>query len=171
MVAVTRLTAILVLALSASAGQKPGNAEIQQVQSVYLLPMGYSFDQYLANQLAELHDFQVVSDPKKADAVFTDRIGASLEQKMDELFPAPAPAATAAKKDEKEDDSESEPKAEPPARFSSFGRSRGTFFLVDAKSRRVLWSTYERPKNGTPAELHRSAARIAQRIQKEIRGK
>jgi hypothetical protein len=172
MVTVTRLTAILVLAFSAFAGQKAGNAELQQVQSIYLLPMGYSFDQYLANRLTELRGLQVVADPKKADAVFTDRIGASFEDRMDELFPPPAPPAEAAKKDEKKkDDSEARAKAEKPVRLSSFGRSRGTLFLVDAKSRRVLWSTYERPKNGAPAQLDQAAGRIAQRLQKDIKGK
>ena len=32
-------------------------------------------DQYLANRLTDDHIFQVVTDPKQADAVFTDRIG------------------------------------------------------------------------------------------------
>ena len=34
-----------------------------------------------------------------------------------------------------------------PATASGFSWARGTVFLVDAKSRQVLWSTYDPPKD------------------------
>src|SRR4051812_9320187 len=66
-------------------------AELSGVRSVYLLPMGRGMDQYLANRLANEHVFQVVTDPKLADAVFSDHIGEGFEAQMDELYPPPAP--------------------------------------------------------------------------------
>jgi len=32
----------------------------------------------------------------------------------------------------------------------------------------VLWSIYEKPRNSTPAELDRTAARIADRLKREL---
>jgi hypothetical protein len=53
-------------------------------------------------------------------------------------------------------------------RFSTWGRGKGTLFLVDAKTRRVLWSTFERPKDLTPEELDRAALRIIEKLRKEL---
>ena len=92
-------------------------AGIADVQSVYLLPMAGGLDQFLANRLVGV--FRVVTDPKLADAVFTDRLGEPFEQKLAELYPKPDA-----------EDVEKEDKATPPV--SSFGRGRGTVFLVDA---------------------------------------
>ena len=44
------------------------------------------------------------------------------------------------------------------------GRQRGTIFLIDPRKRVVLWSTYELPKNSSPAELDRSATRISNQL-------
>ena len=37
-------------------------------------------------------------------------------------------------------------KLDNPAQTSTFGRSKGNIFLVDTKSRQVIWSTYDPPK-------------------------
>src|SRR5262249_55476008 len=66
-------------------------AGLQQVQSVYLMPMGYGLDQYLANRLTAESVFQVVTDPKRADAVLTDNIGVGFERRLDDLFPRDVP--------------------------------------------------------------------------------
>src|ERR1019366_3734310 len=48
---------------------------------------------FLANRLAGEHVFQVVSDPKLADAVLTDRIGGALNSSLEDIFPTALPAA------------------------------------------------------------------------------
>ena len=58
-----------------------------------------------------------------------------------------------------------------PASNSSFGRSRGTVFLVDAKSRVVVWSVYEPAKSGTPKDMDRTANDIVSRIKRNLKGK
>ncbi len=65
------------------------NPQLESVHTVYLLPMGNSLDQYLATRLTQTGMFQVVTDPQKADAVFTDKIGQGFEDKMTELYPPP----------------------------------------------------------------------------------
>src|SRR5262245_17416748 len=65
--------------------------DLAEVRNVYLLKMPKGFDQYLANQLTNGKVFQVVTDPKLADAIITDQIGENFQAKMDELYPPPEP--------------------------------------------------------------------------------
>ena len=70
------LGALTVLLLPSST-----HAEVFGVKTVYLLPMASGLDQYLALQLTSSGVLQVVTDPKKADAILTDGIGARLEDR------------------------------------------------------------------------------------------
>ena len=147
-------------------------AALGEVKSVYLMPMPSGFDQHLANQLTRDHVFQVVSDPKLADAIFTDNLGAAFEYKLEHInppkpatppaTPAPAPAAAPgppmfARSTEDEAPHE-----------STFTHGRGTVFLVDAKSKQVLWSGYNRPKDAASGTLEHTARRVVQDLQKAL---
>jgi hypothetical protein len=166
-----RLLTVLLSVFSAAAFAAP-EAPLQQVRSVYLLPMANGFDQYLANQLTTAQVLRVVTDPKQADAVLTERLGPAFEEALETLIPKPPEPkpAPAAKKDDKKD---GEAEAEPPDSMkvdrshaaSTFGRGKGTLFLVDAHSRDVLWSVFEKPKDNSAEELDRTAKRIAGRLQ------
>lgn len=173
-------------------------AELAGVHSVYILPMSRGLDQYLANRLTNEHTFQVVTDPKLADAVFTDHIGESFQTQMEALYPPPPPPEKAAKpegsdkegkegkegksrKDKKDQDSKdtngpgllTEPvnKLSNPALSSGFGRAKGTVFLVDAKSHQVVWSVFDPPKGATNNDLDRTASDIVSRIKKDLNPK
>ena len=139
------------------------------VHSVYVMPMSQGMDQFLANRLAAEHAFQVVSELKLADAVLTDRIGASLNASLDALAPKPAPV------EDKDKDAKKglvvQNTLDNPSLSATFGRGKGTFFLVDAKSRQVLWSTYDPPKSGIAKELDRTAADIVNRLKKDLKRK
>ena len=152
-----------------------GAADLASVRSVFVLPMAHGLDQYLANRLTNDHVFQVVTDAKRADAVLTDHVGEALQSRLEELFPPPAPPKPEPKADEKDSASKSganslEPsnKLEDIANTSSVGRSKGTIFLVDTKSREVLWSSYDLPKDATSKELDRIASDIVSRIKKDL---
>ncbi|NUN03598.1 MAG: hypothetical protein HUU41_21020 [Bryobacteraceae bacterium] len=54
-------------------------------------------------------------------------------------------------------------------RPSSFSRGRGNIFLVDLKTRSVLWSTYERPRNSTPDNLDKAAKTVISRLTKTVK--
>jgi len=152
-------------------------ADLAGVHTVYLLRMGKGLDQYLANRLTADHVFQIVTDPKLADAVFTDQLGEGLQAKLEEISPTPEPAKPAPPpKKKEEEDASANPllgdtvnKLSSPA--SSFGRSRGTVFLVAVKSRQVVWSAYEPAKGGTAKELDRTANDIVSRIKKDLNPK
>jgi hypothetical protein len=160
-------------------------AEISGVHSVYLMPMARGFDQYLANRLTNERVFTVVTDPKLADAVFTDRIGEDFQSRLEDI--SPTPASEQPKPEEKDAAAEKEAKAaeesgvvlptetanrlSSPALNSSFGRGRGTIFLVEAKSRTVVWSAYEMPKQAGSKHMDRLASSIVTRLKKDLQKK
>jgi hypothetical protein len=153
-------------------------ADLSAVHSVYILPMARGLDQYLANRLTSEHVFQVVTDPKMADAVFTDRIGEAFETQMDGLVPPPAPPPPpeAAKKDSKKEAApggvaamtDTVNKLANPALNSAFGRGKGTVFLVHAKGRQVVWSVYDPPKSSSGNDMDRTASDIVSRLKKDL---
>jgi hypothetical protein len=130
------------------------------VKTVYLLPMAGGLDQYLALQLTSRGVLQVVTDPKKADAILTDAIGARLEESFNQLYGAPVDKDKSDK-----DKSDASDSARPNMRPLS--SSRGLVFLVNRNTRDVLWSTFERPKNAEPGELKHVAAKIVERLAKD----
>ena len=176
----------LVLLLSCCSALLYG-AELSNVRSVYILPMARGLDQYLANRLTNEHTFQVVTDPKMADAVFTDHIGETFQNQMDALYPPPPPPVPVKaepdpnekpdrKKMKKDADDAKGPglitdtvnKLSNPASSSGFGRSKGTVFLVDSKSHQVVWSTFDPPKGSTNNDLDRTASDIVKSIKKDL---
>ncbi len=160
-------------------GAMLGAADLASVRVVYFMPMSRGLDQYLANRLAGEHIFDIVTDPKRADAVFTDRIGDAFETQLEAMYPAPAPPAPAkepAKKDARGDDSsgpalatDTVNKLANPSLNSNFGRAKGMVFLVNTKTRQVIWSTYDAPKNAaaTP-DLDHMASEIVSRLKKDV---
>jgi hypothetical protein len=135
-------------------------ADMSGVKTVYVLPMSSGLDQYLAVRLTTASVLQVVVDPRNADVVLTDHIGQSFEEQLDVMY--------GAKPKTEEDKNGSEPQF---ARLTSGARSRGAVFLVNRKTRDVLWSIYEQPKGTAPADLNRAADRIADKLAKAIKGK
>jgi len=155
--------------------------DLSQVRTVYLLPMAAGLDQHLAERLTQEHVLQVVTDPSRADAVLSDRLGPSFEQQMTDLYPPPPPPAAKtekAKAEDKEKEKEAAPAAVSPMLgdtvnklskpASSFGGGKGTVFLVGVKSREVLWSTYEPPKDRRGPQLAKVAAKICEDLKKSL---
>ena len=166
-----KLSPILLAALISVTAFAATDAELGQVRSVYLLSMGNGMDQYLANQLTAQNVFQVVTDPQKAEAILTDRIGVQFEMQLDELYPPPPEEVEGEQEEDLEGEAAEEAvEQEKPIILSSFGRGKGNLFLVGRESRRVIWSTYDRPKNFTPEQLNNAAARIVKRLQKILAG-
>jgi hypothetical protein len=164
-------------------------AELENVRSVYVMPMSRGLDQYLAARIAHDHIFQIVTDPKLADAVLTERVGEALQVQLENISPTPKPP-------EPEKPAEPEPvaktekgpkrpknlepvptsplfgetvnKLESPAQSSSFGRGKGNIFLVDIKSRQVVWSTFDPPRGTELRDLDRTAIDIVSRLKKDL---
>jgi hypothetical protein len=153
-----QLNRLCVGALLAGLGLGAG---VTDVQAVYLLPMSGGLDQHLANRLTATGVFRVVTDPKMADAVFTDQIGAGFEQRLVDLY----------KPEQDSEDSDKAENSKAASRTSSFGHGRGTIFLVDVKSRAVIWSAYQKPSKATSGDLDRTAVHIVEQIKKQQKAK
>jgi hypothetical protein len=165
-------------------------ADLSDVHNVYVLKMTRGFDQYLANHITGEKVFQVVTDPKLADTIITDQIGETFQAKFDELYPPPAPptppkpekAETPAKADKSKkadpnDDAmqaslltDTVNKLAPPG-AGSFGRAKGMVFLVDARSKQVIWSAYDLPRDASSKQLDRTASDIVNRIKRDLKKK
>jgi hypothetical protein len=180
------LTTLAVTAVFASV-----NPQLHEVKHVYILAMTAGMDQFLASQLTKAGIFDVVTDPKKADAIITDRVGEAFESKFDDLYPPPTPPKKVAEETKPDADATSEsPKSDGPktlreinseklsgldlsgaTRPTTMGRGKGNIFIVSRGSRSVLWSIYEPPKNNSSAELTKTAARVVKRLQEDLNPK
>ena len=140
-------------------------AQTAGVRQVYLMPMSGGLDQYLATRLTQEHVMQVVTDPKTADVILTDRIGASFEQQLNEL--SPRPEIKAPDKDDKKPVDKTGGAGEVSGQHHDFRTTaaRGTVFLVDTKTHHVVWSDHEKPVEPTDAKLSREAERIVRKLQ------
>jgi hypothetical protein len=161
-----RLALLMPLLGTLVAGQ-----DLASVQSVYLFPMSQGLDQYLANRLTNGGVFRVVTDPKLADAIFTDKVGKAFEDQLSDLTSKPEPAS---EKDAEAGDASladlvSKSPSSRPA--SSFGRSKGMVFLVNPKSHHVLWSVYELPKDSNSGHMDRTASDIVSRLKRDLKPK
>jgi len=148
----------LFAALSVAHAGSEVHPELMEVKTVYLLPMTYSLDQFLAIRLTKGGVLQVVTDPNLADAILSEHIGSGLEEQMKSLY------------GEKKTDSADKDKD----KATSFGgpmaggtRSKGAVFLVDRKTRNIIWSDYVRPKSAQPEELNHVADKIAGQLEKD----
>jgi len=171
-------------------------ADLSTAKTVYVLSMSHGLDQYLVNRLTNEHVYQVVTDPKLADVIFTENVGEAFQAKLESISPTPeaeqpdvpeAPAkvdkdAKPPAKDDKTPEapapdapnpflSEPSNKVTPVGTMSSFARNKGVIFLVDAKSRQVLWSTYAPAKSPANKDLDRTATDIVSRLKKDLKKK
>ena len=147
------------------------NPQLKQVNTVYILAMSGGMDQFLANQIAASGIFQVVTDPRNADAIITDHVGETFETKLKELYPPPPPPAAPAqeaKQNKSSDKREGLDLGAGVVRVSSSGRGKGNLFIVDRKSRTVLWSIFEPPKDSTPGELSKTAEKVVKRLKNDL---
>jgi len=174
-----RWTALFLLPMLAGAVEIGGS----EVRTIYIMPMRHGLDQYIANQLTREHVIEVTADPARADAIFTDGLGEAFEQKLETLHPTPKPeepkAAEPAKGDADKDHADSKNKASSPKTFrepdpphtSTFGRGKGTIFMVDSHSRIILWSVYEKPVPSNPHSLDGAAKRVVSQLKQDLAGK
>ena len=149
---------VLVGGLAATAASA-ASPELSEVRTVYLLPMSGGLEQYLAVALTNGGVLKVVTDPQKAEAVFTDHIGTSLEQSLHELY----------EPKEQVEDGKAIDSFKPT--MAPLSRGKGSIFLVNRTTRAVLWSTYAPSKDNQADSLNRLAVRIAGQLQKDLKGK
>jgi len=131
-------------------------------QTVFILSMANSLDQHLASRLTSNRILWVVLQPANADAVLTDSLDEDFWAWLDRNYAVPATPAAAAGDPAGAAAGDREPANR--AGYLPASKHRGTIFLVDPRKRVVLWSTYELPRDSSPASLDRSASRICTQL-------
>jgi hypothetical protein len=159
---------LFIAALSVAQAGDPAYPQLAEIKTVYLLPMTYALDQFLAIRLTRGGVLQVVTDPKLADAILADHIGASVEETLKTLY-GDKKDVEAGKDDKAKDDKDKAVGFGSP--MAGGTRSKGAVFLLDRKTRSVLWSDYVRPKSGQAEDLNRVADKIAGQLEKDKKGK
>jgi hypothetical protein len=156
------------------------NPDLQKVHTVYLLSMSNSMDQYLANRLTTEGVLQVVTDPNLADAVLTDRLGLGFEERLKQLYPPPVPPppprAESDKEKEKDKDKDGKKdlsdalKADEAVQRNIMGSrpTRGNFFLVDRRTKQVVWSVYSPSKDSSARQLSNTAVKVVDHLKKDL---
>ena len=133
------------------------SAQYAGPRTVYILPMTAGLDQYLAQWLTKDHVMTVVADPAAADVVMTDRLGEGFEEKLKQIRPELAKSAGSDKNDKGSG-------ATTQHRFTT-AKTQGTIFLVDPKTRKVVWSDYQKPpRSHSDRDLNRTAEEIAKTL-------
>jgi len=164
---------LLWLAPSLLTAQAPPPQEVisaETAKTVYVAPMGYGMDQYMANHLTAQRLYQVMTHPKDAQLMFSDQLGPALDRKLRESFPDyfEEPAEPEKKEEDKEEKAAATKAEKDEARRGAWGQGRGNYFLLDYRSGRVLWSTYFRPSTFTPKDLDQAAKKIIDRLKKQV---
>jgi hypothetical protein len=143
--------------------------ELTTVKSVYVQGMGSGFDQYLVTRLAAAGILRVVTHPKDADAVFTDKVGKSLESFIDELNAPEKPAGEEEKDTDLVGVGKYDPRKSSVNPESTFGRGKGNYFLVSPKTKTVLWSAYLPPKSQSPKDLNATAGKLVKQLKSQLK--
>jgi hypothetical protein len=159
----------------------PPSPDLLAVKNVYIMPMRSGFDQYLANELTSHGVMRVVTDPRRADAVVTDHLGESFQQRMDDLFPAPVKPKP--QTESKEGDTKAEGDAKVPDKdqlavqdepevdsrpVSSGANGKGNVFLVGRDGRAVIWSDFRPPRSHQPKDMKRAADSVASDLKRAL---
>jgi hypothetical protein len=145
-----RLHLIAILALSTVL--LADNVRISpRFRTVYVTTMANALDQYLASSLTSERVLWVVLEPASADAVFTESLDDAFWTWLAKTYP-PAPGASSAKR------------TDPSGQNAQAGTHRGMVFLVDPRTRLVIWSAYKLPKNSSPDEMNHAATQITSQL-------
>jgi hypothetical protein len=143
---------------------EPAPARLLEVKTVYLLKMARGMQQYLAHQLTKEKLLVVTTDPTRADTLLTDHVGKEFEEEVAALFPA-ASAPPAPENDREEASSGFKGDKVP---HGTWGRGRGTVFLVDRVNGDVLWSHYAPSPSGRSQDLEATAGKVVDRLKDDL---
>ena len=151
----SRICSLIFAAALAGCAARGADVRLQlKSNTVYILPMAYGLDYYLASQFTSSRVLRVTVAPEKAESVLTDMVDDAFRTWCKLHYGGVAP----------------------PSQPASYQRARaspnpGTFFLVDPKTGTVLWSTYEPVDHIYPDALDQVAVQVAKRLQKSLHPK
>ncbi|MEW5977492.1 MAG: hypothetical protein AB1898_17000 [Acidobacteriota bacterium] len=119
----------------------PAQASLADVRIIYVVPMRQNMDQLLTSELVKWGHYQVTINPRQADAFLSDNTLVSIQEWL---------------------------KQEAGARRTS-SRLRGTAFLIDVRSEKVIWSTSKKPSGSFLSGGDKSNRELAAEIVDQLR--
>ena len=111
------------------------------VRTIYVIPMKDRFEHFLTNELVQWGHFEVTLNPRQADALLSDTTEVDIKNLM--TVDAKIRKTTA--------------------------RTRGTAFLIDLKTERVLWSAAKKPSESFFLGGTKSTRELAEEIIGQLR--
>lgn len=125
----------------------PPPGGLDSVRTIYVIPMKDRLEHFLTNELVKWGHFEVTINPRQADALFSDTTDVDIKNLM-----------TADAKIRK-----------------TTARTRGTAFLIDLKTERVLWSAAKKPSEsfflGGVKSIRELAEEIVGQLRKDMQTK
>jgi hypothetical protein len=138
----------------AAAGQEAGTAQqpsttpeastsggLDGVRTIYVIPMKDRLEHFLTNELVNWGHFEVTLNPRQADALLSDTTDVDIKQLM----------ATDAKI------------------RKTTARTRGTAFLIDLKTERVIWSVAKKPSESFWTGGTKSVRELAEEMMGQLK--
>ena len=120
---------------------------LNSVRTIYVIPMKDRLEHFLTNELVKWGHFEVTINPRQADALLSDTTEVDIKTLM-----------TADAKIRK-----------------TTARTRGTAFLIDLKTERVLWSAAKKPSEsfffGGVKSIRELAEEIVNQLRKDVLAK
>src|SRR4026209_999249 len=134
---------VLTPAQETAPGQPPSatpvassSSALNGVRTIYVIPMKDRFEHFLTNELVRWGHFEVTLNPRQADALLSDTTEVDIKSLM-----------TVDSKIRK-----------------TTARTRGTAFLIDLKTERVLWSAAKYPSDSIFLGGMKSTRELAEEI-------
>ena len=112
------------------------SSALNGVRTIYVIPMKDRFEHFLTNELVKWGHFEVTLNPRQADALLSDTTEVDIKNLM-----------TTEDKIRK-----------------TTARTRGTAFLIDLKTERVLWSAAKNPSESIFLGGMKSTRELAEEI-------
>ena len=138
----------------AEAAQQPSanpvaspSSGLDTIRSIYVIPMKDRLEHFLTNELVKWGHFEVTLNPRQADALLSDTTDVDIKQLM-------TPDIKIRK---------------------TTARTRGTAFLIDLKTERVLWSVAKKPSEsfwtGGVKSIRELAEEMVGQLRKDMQAK
>ena len=144
-----RFETLIIIILSCIPAVMSSAEELQEpslltVKKIFILPMKDRMDHLLTNELVRWGHFEITVNPTQADAFFSDATNIDVKGIQ----------------------------SDPSKIRKSAGTARGTVFLIDIKTEKILWSTSQNPSDhwymGGSKDTRELAAEIVAQLKKDI---
>ena len=132
---------VLLLCSPHTAAQESPLSGLDLVKTIYVIPMRERMEHFLTNELVRWGRFEVTLNPHQADALLSDTTDVDLKELMSESGKIRKTNA----------------------------RTRGTAFLIDFKTQKVLWSTAKKPSESFFMGGSKSTSELAHEIVEQLK--